>query len=137
MDALTDKELFLASLTRCNAVEGFLTNFYVDFMNTDPAIKERFRYTKIERQVRMLAESLQVTSDAISGKPEALARLKELGQTHDKYHHNARPEWYSIWIDSLVDAASHADPEWSAELETIWRKMLSFITHRMGSMYEG
>ncbi len=137
VDALTDKEAFLASLARCQATEGFLTNFYVEFMGSNPEIKDRFRFTKIEQQVRMLDESLRVTCDAITGGPEGLARLKELGKTHDKFHHNARPEWYANWINALVDSASHSDPEWSENLETVWRKMLSFITQRMSSMYEG
>lgn len=137
MDYTTNKKSFLASFSRCLKKENFLEVFYEKFISSNPEIKEKFRFVDFGRQTKMLANSIGVTISAIDGQQEGLAKLKELTVSHNRHHHDAKPEWYPLWIESLVETASETDPEWSEELETIWHSMLEMITKKMVSGYEG
>jgi hemoglobin-like flavoprotein len=131
----TPKDQFLSSLERCEQSPGFLLRFYDRFMDSSDLIREKFRFTDFQRQVRMLAASLRACALAISGDREALVTLNELAVSHDRYHHDAKPEWYDLWLDALVLAAAEFDPEWSNELDHVWHHELGYVIEHMRSRY--
>ena len=137
MTGTMPKDRFLESLDRCKASESFLACFYDRLLDADPEIRLRFRFTNMERQQAMLEGALRVCSSAVAGEPDGLAQLRELGRTHDRDHHDISPEWYPVWINSIVATAAEYDPEWSEEIESIWRSILQHVTHRMASQYNG
>lgn len=131
------KDLFLASLDRCRAKPGFTQAFYSTLLDTDEAIRNRFRFTKFEEQVQKFDEALDICITAVDGDPDGLARLRELGRSHDMDHHNILPEWYPIWVESMVATATECDPKWDAETEEAWRTILGQIASRVASFYNG
>lgn len=134
---LTHREEFRDSLGRCLQSEGFVESFYERFIAADDEIRQRFRHTDWERQRTMLAASLRISGDAIDGKPEALQRLKELGVSHDRWHHDIKPEWYKTWLDMLLATAAQTDPYWSESTEEAWRATLQHVVNRMQQAYDG
>ncbi|TWT73477.1 hypothetical protein Pla123a_38130 [Posidoniimonas polymericola] len=129
------KDRFLASLKRCRESERFAHEFYARLRAKDDAIRDRFRFTDFETQVKKFNEALDICVDATEGKQEALARLRELGVTHDIDHHNILPDWYELWIEALLQTAEESDPQWNAETAAAWRSLLERITGRMASFY--
>lgn len=126
---------FLESLSRCQLSPRFLKRFYERFIDISPEIQERFRFTDFDRQVQMLSESLRLCASAIGGDRQGLVELNQRAQTHDRYHHNAKPEWYALWLDALVETAAESDPEWSDELDRTWRHELGYVIRHMQSRY--
>ena len=55
-------EVFLASLKRCLGAPGFLTGFYERFTGSSEEVREKFRGADMQRQVRMLEDSLYVVA---------------------------------------------------------------------------
>ena len=129
------KDSFLASLERCQRVGNFLLRFYARFTDSSEEIRHRFRLTDFRRQMRMLGESLRLCALAIRGDRQGLVELNERALTHDRHHHNAKPEWYQLWLDALVETAAQTDPLWSEELEATWRRELGYVIHHMQSRY--
>lgn len=131
------KDLFLASLARCQSAPGFIEAFYKRFLASNEELRQRFRFTDMASLYAKVAESMRVCGAATRGTPEGLARLRELGRTHDRLHHDARPEWHALWIDAMTTTASEHDPEWSPRIEAAWRTTLGLVTKRMARFYEG
>jgi hemoglobin-like flavoprotein len=129
------KDQFLASLARCQLAPAFLRRFYTRFMSSSEEICHRFRLTDFDRQVLMLAASLRTCALAIGGDREGLTELNTLALSHDRYHHNAKPEWYDLWLEALVQTAAETDPEWSDELDRVWRHELGYVIQHMRSRY--
>ena len=129
------KDQFLESLSRCQQNELFLRKFYERFMDTSPAIRRLFHKTDFDNQVRMLAESLRLCAEATAGDQQGLAELNERARTHDRRHYNIKPEWYTLWLDSLVESAAEFDPFWSTELEAVWRRILWHVIRHMQARY--
>lgn len=134
-DGATPKDQFLASLARCQQSPEFLRLFYNRFMTSSEEIQHRFRLTDFDQQVLMLASSLRTSALAIGGDREGLMELNKLALSHDRYHHNAKPEWYDLWLDALVQTAAESDPEWSDDLAHVWRHELGYVIQHMRSRY--
>lgn len=129
------KDRFLESLARCQERPGFLWDFYERFMDSGNEIRERFRFTAMQKQTELLADGLRVSAGAVEGNPDALVRLRELAESHDRYHHDVKPEWYALWLDALVATAAEADPHWSAEIEADWRSTLGHVVQYMSARH--
>ena len=134
---LIARDVFLASLERCQQSDGFVREFYGRFMASSEEIRLRFRFTDMDRQVELLSESLRLCGAALGGDPNGLAKVQEIGRTHDKYHHNIHPKWYTLWLDALVATAAEHDAEWNSDVERAWRRALLHVIDRIVSMYEG
>ena len=112
------------SLGRCVECHTFLTRFYELFMDSSPRVAELFRKTDLERQQKMLQDSLYAmlvaagtTKGAAHQEVERLARFhRDVGVTADMY---------ALWLDALVQAARQHDTHFSDALERDWRASLS------------
>jgi len=130
------RDVFELSLGRCLQSEDFLRTFYQRLLASSDAIAEKFRFTDMDRQRNMLESSLKLCKEAVAGTPEGLAQLTEIGRSHDRFHRDIKPEWYPLWLDSLVVTAADFDPKWSPEIEQAWRHVLGFVTARIASFYD-
>ena len=130
-------ETFRASLRRCLAAPDFLLDFYGRFMASSEEIREKFKDTDFTRQTRVLADSLWAISVAAQGKAgsPAWGNLAPLAKMHNRQGLDIRPELYDQWLDCLVSAARHHDPEFSDALETAWRDTLWVGIEFMRSRY--
>lgn len=121
-----------ASLNRCLAHENFIDIFYDIFMAADDNIRQMFARTDFERQKKLLRKALLSAVTFAAGGEVARDRLTEIRVSHNKAHMNVKPEYYPIWLDSLVQAVRKADPSCDDRLEQEWRAVLqptiNFIT---------
>jgi hemoglobin-like flavoprotein len=127
---------FYDSLDRCLLAPGFLTRFYEIFLASSPEVREKFRDTDFSRQTRMLRASLHMTLAAGYGSPEAPAHLERLAILHGKGGRNIGPHLYRLWLDALVQAASEHDPDFTPDLATAWRDMLTPGINILVAAYE-
>lgn len=130
------KDEFLASLARCREVGNFTEAFYERLLASDDEIRKKFRFTDMEAQQVKLSKSLDICAAATAGDSEALTTLRELGKSHDRWHLDIRPEWYPLWIESIVATAKECDPKWNTEIEAAWRRVLGLVTKRIASFYD-
>jgi len=121
-----------ASLNRCLAQENFIGIFYDIFMAADDNIRHMFARTDFERQKKLLRKALLSAVTFAAGGEVARDRLSEIRVSHNKAHMNVKPEYYPLWLDSLVLAVREADRSCDDRLEQEWRAVLQptidFIT---------
>lgn len=135
MDDSTPRELFLQSVGRCTASEGFIPAFYDRFLSASDEIKQKFRYTDFDKQNDMLRRSLELCAGATSGDPESLREINERAETHDRHHLKIEPRLYDIWLETIIETAREFDDQWNETVEAAWRTILGYVVHRMIRKY--
>ena len=63
-------------------------------------------------------------------------RMNEIGENHSRAHMNVRPEWYPIWLDSMIHAVEECDPHFSESLGDTWRIVLTPAIDLIISKYD-
>ena len=129
--------VFLASLKRCLAAPGFLAAFYDRFTGSSEEVREKFRGVDMQRQARVLEDSLYVVAVAVQGEEGSLARgdLPRLAERHSRRDLDIRPELYDVWAQCLVETARVHDPEWADDVAGAWRDTLAFGVEHMRQRY--
>jgi hemoglobin-like flavoprotein len=125
-----------ASLGRCIKSPAFLDRFYELFMASSEEIRKKFESTDFARQKKMLQDSLfvmLVAAGTTSGP--AHRELEKLAVRHGRNQLGIEPEWYDIWLRSLLQAVVEHDPEYRAELAAAWRESLQEGIDMMRSRY--
>jgi hemoglobin-like flavoprotein len=126
---------FCSSLDRCHASPGFIDRFYQRFIATSPEVAEAFEHTDLERQRRALSSSLYALVLAIEGGDAAVEYLDRIARKHARNELDIRPELYDVWLDCLVDTVRECDPEFSQQVERLWRDALAFGVEFMKARY--
>lgn len=119
-----EKKLFMESLDRCTTDPGFLSRFLSLFLTSSPEVKQRFSDTDLDVQKRMLKASLYLMVMALEGKPEGMAHLERIARLHSREGLDVRPEFYELWLNSLLRAVEEHDPLFTKSLTGLWRRML-------------
>jgi hemoglobin-like flavoprotein len=137
---LVDRRLvepFIASLKRCLAVPGFLDEFYQAFVGSSEEVREKFRNTDLQRQARMLSDSLYALAVAVQGQvgSPAWGDMPRLAARHGRGDLDIRPALYDHWLACLLETARRHDPEFSPEIEAAWRATLGVGIAYMKSRY--
>lgn len=122
------RDAFLASFNRCRASAGFLDDFYRRFVSSSEEVRAKFAGTDMERQVRMLEDSLFVLAVAVQGKGGSLARgdLPRIAARHSSQDLDIRPALYDLWLECLIDTVRAHDPQFDGKIEAAWRSTLAF-----------
>jgi hemoglobin-like flavoprotein len=130
-------ESFLASLKRCLGMPGFMESFYRSFVTSSEEVREKFRNTDIQRQARMLSDSLYVLAVAVQGQPGSPARgdLPRLAERHSRKDLDIRPPLYDHWLACLIETARAHDPQFTPEIEAAWRATLGAGIRYMTAHY--
>jgi len=130
-------ESFLASLKRCLGVPGFIDSFYQAFVSSSEEVREKFRNTDLQRQARMLSDSLYVLAVAVQGQAGSPARgdLPRLAERHSRKDLDVRPPLYDHWLACLIDTARRHDPQFTPEIEAAWRATLAVGIAYMKARY--
>jgi hemoglobin-like flavoprotein len=129
--------VFLASLKRCLGSPGFLTAFYERFTGSSEEVREKFRGVDMQRQARVLEDSLYVVANAVQGEEGSVARgeLPRLAERHSRRDLDIRPELYDVWAQCLVETARAHDPQWAEDVAAAWRDTLAFGVGYMRRSY--
>lgn len=135
MAAQARKDIFLSSLERCAAREGFIPTFYERFRGSSREIRARFLTTDFTKQHGMLLRSLRLAAGAVTGEAASLAELWARTETHDRHHLNI-PAWmYKEWLDAALATAAEFDPDWSPVVEDAWQMVLGHVAAHMMRHY--
>lgn len=117
-------EICRASFNRCAESPDFFQAFYRSFFAVLPAAEPLFTETDLVRQGKLIEHAIKILlvfPQQPVGEPTLLTRL---AQKHGAGQLAIDPEWYPIFIDSLVLTAGQFDPEFSREVEAAWRDAL-------------
>jgi hemoglobin-like flavoprotein len=124
------------SYERSSQGGDFPTTFYRIFFTKSPEIPALFTHTDFTVQKRLLKAAVLIlikyTPDEAEGSRHALERI---GQTHSRGQLNIRPDLYPLFVDSLCEAVKAHDPEFSADLEALWRHRVRDGIDLITSMY--
>lgn len=117
-------DAFRTSLKRCLATPGFMKDFYAHFMGSSEEIRAKFVNTDLERQGRILVDSLLLMATAAQSAPEAIAwrEMKHITLRHREL--GITGPMYDVWLECLMAAVTAHDPEFSPEIATAWRDTL-------------
>ena len=111
-----------ASYYRCRRDGKFIDTFYDVFLSKSTEIAAKFEKTDFKIQKLMLRQSLLEMLCFDRGLSGADEEIKRLGHRHKELE--IQPEMYSMWLDALCEAVQQHDPEYSADLEQLWRKAM-------------
>jgi hemoglobin-like flavoprotein len=135
--ATPNADLFLASLNRCLAEPGFVAGFYERLLSSSRDVRRRFRGTDMERQFRVLVDSLFVAANAVQVEERSVVRreLARIAERHSRRDLDIPPALYEPWTECLVASARATDPQFDATIEAAWRETLGFAIRFMTERY--
>ena len=126
---------FDVSLARCLVDQAFLTRFYDLFVESSPAIAEKFRDTDFQRQRRAMAASLYVIVLALERGEAAMLYLNQIARQHSREDLDVPPEMYDAWRECLLQSVKEFDPLFSDEIEQAWREVTEYAIDFMRERY--
>ncbi len=113
---------------------GFISDFYADFLAASPFVRERFAHTDMSAQRTMLHDSLLMLLEFNRTRSPG-THLRRLAEVHSRRGQDIPPEFYDLWLESLVKAVAMHDPEFSPDVELAWRLALAPGITFMGFCY--
>jgi len=119
MDSSFDQ--VVASYHRARQTGQLFDTFYNLFLTKSPEIPPMFARTDFPHQKLMLRESILemlVFAQTGLGGDE----IQRLAERHRQL--NVRPVHYELWLDALREALATHDPEYSEELDLLWRNTM-------------
>lgn len=125
-----------ASYHRCRATPGFLDVFYQIFRAKSPEIAAKFRDTDMERQKLMLRQSLLLMLQFNIHPEDAREELERLAERHSRRGVDIPPAMYDQWLDALCEAVRDNDPNYTPNLEALWRRAMKNGIELFQSRYE-
>jgi len=117
---------FRMSLYRCLGGSHFMKSFYDRFVGSSEEVRERFEGVDMDRQYKMLADSLYVLAMAVEDGPEKMAggALAGIAARHGRQGLGIPPALFDLWLAALLETVAEHDPEFSPEIERVWRETL-------------
>lgn len=114
----------VASYQRCIRSEGFTDTFYRLFLASSNEVKVKFQFTDMVHQKLMLRQSLLTMVLFSQNQDGTHAELMELAGRHDRNHADIPPHLYELWLDTLCIAVEQHDPEFTPQIEQLWRRAM-------------
>jgi hemoglobin-like flavoprotein len=107
------------SFYRCRRDGHFVDTFYDLFLSKSTEIAQKFLRTDFRIQKLMLRQSLLEMICFDRGMPGTREEIERLGRSHKELR--IAPDMYSMWLDALCEAIRKHDPDYTPELEQLWR----------------
>lgn len=117
------------SFYRCRRDGHFVDTFYDLFLSKSPEIAQKFDETDFRVQKLMLRQSLLEMICFDRGIPGTSEEIERLGRSHRELR--ITPDMYSMWLDALCEAISKHDPDYTPELEQLWRQSMLKSINKM------
>lgn len=127
----SELQRFENSMHRCLENDSFLRRFYERFIGSSEEVAEKFANSDLERQAKMLRDSLKLVLQAALGVEAGRDHLAHIAELHSRRKLGIGAHLYQYWLDSLVTVASETDPEWDETLDDVWRAALQPCIDRM------
>ncbi len=104
--------------------DAFFTRFYEIFLNSSVKVAEKFANTDMAGQIKMLQKAMfQLISFYLLRSSGDY--LHEIATSHSKVRHDIDPEFYDLWLKSLIQTVCETDPEYTPELKLAWEIVMS------------
>ncbi|QEF96648.1 hypothetical protein Mal15_06760 [Stieleria maiorica] len=111
----------VASYRRCMRGDGFIDTFYRLFLASSDEVRIKFQFTDMVHQKLVLRESLLMLILYSENQDRSQAELIKLAERHDRNHADIAPHLYELWLDTLCIAVAQHDPEFTPQVEQLWR----------------
>ncbi|OGT81672.1 MAG: hypothetical protein A3J35_07920 [Gammaproteobacteria bacterium RIFCSPLOWO2_02_FULL_52_10] len=120
------RNLFKVSYQRAVVPDfhGFFATFYNKLLARDPDITALFARTDMDRQVKMLMQSITHVT-AFSATREPTDELNFIAGLHGKDKLNLPAAYYDIWLECLLETVSERDPRYDEQVNRAWRTMMT------------
>lgn len=102
----------------------FIRDFYDDFLAASPIVRDKFAQTNMSAQRTMLHDSLLLLIE-FNRTRSPDNRLLQLAQVHSRAERAIAPEFYDLWLASLVNAVARHDPQFGPDVDLAWRMALA------------
>lgn len=119
----SETDAVFQSYGRCCRNEQFFVDFYDRFMGSSDVIRKRFLKTDMTQQRHLLRHGIMQLILHARGMSDR--KLRALGESHNRHGYDIPPEWYDLWLDSLMNTVWRHDPQCTPALEAGWRRVLT------------
>lgn len=139
MESADRHDLFNRSFSRASTNEvdgaGFADAFLDALASASDEIKEKFTAAGRARMATALLQSIlhlaaysrtRVASDALYG----------IAQRQSRKERNIEPPMYDLFLVSLLQVVQRYDPEYTSEIGTAWKQVLTPGLEYMKAMYD-
>ncbi len=131
---MTNSELVFQSYGRACHKPAFFEDFYTIFMGKSDDVRSMFKDTNMETQRGLLRSGILCLVMHARGMPDT--KIRALGDSHSKANMDIKPEYYSVWVEALMETLYRHDTEFSFELEATWREVIRPSIEIIQNMYE-
>ena len=98
----------------------FFQSFYDNFFSKSDEIREKFTNVDMPAQVGVLQKSMVHILSFYVAKTDS-EYLHSIAMTHSRGQYDIKPEYYDIWLESLLETVRNMDPEFEDNIELAWR----------------
>lgn len=130
-----DKPAIRQSFGRAISKPAFLVRFYETLTTASPEAARKLADTDLKEQYSLLEHSLAMALLYSENNIIAKQAIEKIRKSHNRENLAISPELYAVWLDSLIDALHHIDPEFTPELELQWRAILKISIDHIKSGY--
>jgi hemoglobin-like flavoprotein len=125
-----------ASFGRCINKGDLIGRFYTIFMASDPGVAAKFSDTDMDKQKKLLMQSINLAIMFSEGNPMGKHGIERIRRTHSKSQLNIHPEYYKLWLDSFLKAINECDLQIDEETNHQWREMLQLTIDYVTAGYD-
>ncbi|MGB1091247.1 MAG: globin [Oceanobacter sp.] len=129
-----DAESVFQSYGRSCNNDIFFEDFYNIFMSKSTDVQKMFSETDMQAQRALLRSGILWLVMHARGMPDT--KIKALGESHSRKKMNIDPNYYALWVDSLMETLARHDPQFSPDLEKTWRRAIDPSLNIIKSMYD-
>ncbi|GAA5526081.1 hypothetical protein Maes01_02675 [Microbulbifer aestuariivivens] len=115
-------DIVFQSYGRCCNNEQFFIDFYDRFMSSSDEVRALFVDTDMKQQRHLLRNGIMQLVLHSRGMPDT--KLRALGESHSRRGYGIQPQWYSLWLQALIDTVRKHDPEFDENTEASWREAI-------------
>ncbi len=128
-------EIFHDSLERCGPASKFLGRFYVIFKASSKDVAQKFVGTDFTTQIRILKTSFYMAMLAADQPADTQCYLQRIAESHNRDHLDIKPEFYDLWLESLIQAVQEFDVDYDETVGSAWRQMMTPAIEYLKSKY--
>jgi len=124
------------SYGRCLREKGFIERFYDIFLASHPDIGPMFANTDFQKQRLALRRGISIAISHAAGGTLVKHSMEHMADVHSRQGHApVAPRYYALWVDSLLQAVSERDPEFSPALGARWRTGMALVVDTFTARY--
>lgn len=102
----------------------FFQAFYQRFLQTSVEVADQFKSTDMPRQQKLLKKSFYHLLIFYASN-HADDYLEKIALRHSRAELDIRPEWYELWLESLIATVAEFDPAFDDRVELAWRLVMA------------